>query len=442
MPGDAARAIVSEVEPVWVRDEPGTTASPKPLRVLKVQRADTIEPTRISWLWKGWIPASRLALFGGKPGDGKSSVVLDLAARLSTASPMPDGTRPPEPINVAILSAEDGASDTIIPRLIAAGADRQRVFIVGGMVNEAGIERPWILPDDILELSAFIRENDIAFLVIDPLSAFQSANVDTHRDGAVRAMLLPLSNMADSLNCAVVAVRHHRKGGATDARDAGSGSIAFTAAARIEWAAGTDPHDGSRRILAIAKSNIAAVQSSIAYRLVQDERWETNRVQWDGLSDVTANQLVGDQPTDEERSELDEATDFLRVVLAAGAVAAKTVKKQAAEADIAERTLNRAKKRLAVRSRKLPDGSWVWSYRFEGGQAQVEDCQVDTHTSLGNVGNLGHHPSTHTLNNEGFTREDEQDCQGGQDGRSSDGRQSLTDDYLESFIDEYEGDEP
>jgi RecA-family ATPase len=436
-----AERIVAEAEPDRVRDEAGTAPKSKILRELRVQRADTIEPTRISWLWKDWIPASRLALFGGKPGDGKSTVVLDLAARLSTGSPMPDGFRPGEPVSVAILSAEDGASDTIIPRLIAAGANRERVFIVGGIVNDVGIERPWILPDDILELAAFIRANSIRLLIIDPLSAFQSANVDTHRDGAVRAMLLPLSNLAEKLECAVVAVRHHRKGGASDARDAGSGSIAFTAAARIEWAAGTDPNDNGRRILAIAKSNIAAVPSSIAYRLVQDEEWETNRVRWDGASDVTANQLSGEQPTDEERSEVDEAVEFIAEALSGGPMAAKAIKGQAEKAGIHDASLRRAKQRLKVRSRKTADGAWVWELR-QGAQPEKQGAHETSHSPLAHLEPLAHLPSTHTLFNEGFTREDEQGAQGAQDAVSLDDcAPSLTDDELDSLIDAYEGDE-
>lgn len=384
------------------------------LRELRVTRADEITPTRIRWLWPCYLPAGRLTLGGGKPADGKSSVTTDLAARFSTGSRMPDGHQPSEPINCGILSAEDGASDTIIPRLIVAGADLKRVFIVNGIVDDIGIERPWILPDDLLELIEFVREHDIRLLIVDPLSAFQSAKVDTHRDGAVRGMLHPLSNMAQSLDCAVLAVRHHRKGGAADARDAGSGSIAFTAAARLEWAFGTDPSDGARRILAVSKSNIGPTPPSMVYRLQQDDEWSTNRVVWDGQSEVTANQLVGEQPTDEERSELDEAIEFLRTELSDGPLAAKVVKRRAGDADISERTLRRAKDRLRIKSRKTNDGSWIWELRKQGGQATNQGGQTDSRSHLGHVGPLGHLPYSESVCKEGFTREDEQGGQGGQ----------------------------
>ena len=63
----------------------------------------------------------------GDPGLGKSTVTLDLAARLSTGARMPHGPSTIGPVNVVVLSAEDGLADTIRPRLDAAGGDPKRV---------------------------------------------------------------------------------------------------------------------------------------------------------------------------------------------------------------------------------------------------------------------------------------------------------------------------
>ena len=267
----------------------GEVRQPKaPRRVMRSKRAADIKPTRVVWLWPGWLPAGRLALLGGRPGDGKSSVTIDLAARLSTGSPLPDGYRPPAPLTVLILSGEDDPSDTIVPRLVAAGADLERVVIANGEVldRETGLSRSWTLPNDVPELANLVRDSGADLVVIDPLAAFTGMGVDTHRDAVVRSMLLPLSTMARHEKCAVVGVRHHRKGGATDARDAGAGSVAYTAAARIEWVAGRDPEDQSRRVLAVSKTNIAAVPPSRLYRLVPAEGpWDTVAVRWEGETD-------------------------------------------------------------------------------------------------------------------------------------------------------------
>ncbi len=373
-----------------------TVSAPSPCRIMRSKRASEVKPQRIVWLWPGWLPAGRLALLGGRPGDGKSSVTIDLAARLSTGSPLPDGYRPPAPLTVLILSGEDDPADTIVPRLLAAGANLERVVIANGTVvdTETGIARPWILPADVPELANLVHENAVDLCVIDPLAAFVATAVDTHRDAAVRSMLLPLSTMARHEKCAVIGVRHHRKGGALDARDAGTGSVAFTAAARIEWVAGRDPEDPGRRVLAVAKTNIAAVPPSRLYRLVAAEgEFDTVAVRWEGTSTVTANELASGPVSAEERSELDEAVEFLREVLAAGPVEANVVKRQAHAADISEKgSLRRAKDRLKVRSRKLPDGPWVWRLHDQDEHRSAEGAMQSEHAHLAPLAPLAHLP--------------------------------------------------
>ena len=384
-------------------------------RRMGARRADLIAPTRVSWLWPGWLPAARLTLFGGRPGDGKSGVTVDLAARLTTASPMPDGYRPRAPITVLLLNGEDDPSDTLVPRLIAAGADLARVIIATGTVfdDAKGLPRSWALPGDVDVLADQVRDNEVALAIIDPLAAFIGTNVDTHRDAAVRSMLHPLSGMARQSSCAVLGIRHHRKGGATDARDAGAGSVAFTAAARLEWVVGRDPQDQSRRVLAIAKSNLGREPTSLAYCLVEAPcEWDTVKVAWQGTSALTANQLVGEPTSEEDRGALDEAVDFLRSVLSEGPVAAKDVERQAKDASISYPTLRRAKTRLKVRSRKSTGtGSWVWELP-QG--AQEQGVQPSKAPHLGHVEHVEHLPSTENLFNQGFSRESDQGAQGAQ----------------------------
>ncbi len=389
---------------------------PTPKRSMRAKRASEIAPTRVEWIWPIWLPAARLALFGGKPGDGKSGVSIDLAARLSMGSPLPDGYRPLGPLTVLILSGEDDPSDTLVPRLIAAGANLERIVIANGTVidNETGMAKPWTLPADVDVLGQLVRKHHVDVAVLDPLGAFVSTTVDTHRDSAVRAMLLPLAQMARRERCAVLGIRHHRKGGAVDARDAGSGSVAFTAAARIEWVAGRDPQDPTRRILAVSKTNIGKEPTSLAYRLVDAEgEWDTLRIAWDGTSALTANQLVGEPVSEEDRSELEEAIDFLSEALADGPRAAKPIKRLADQAGIAERTLRRAKERLGVKTRKTSAGPWEWQLR-EGGQPQDEDGYVAGGPHLGHVGPLGRLPSSTTYNKRASSRESLEGGQGGQ----------------------------
>ena len=314
-------------------------------------------------------------------------MTLDLIARLSCGSPLPDGYRPSAPITCAILSAEDDPNDTITPRLIAAGADLDRVFILGSVWDEDGIPHPWTLPNHVTELRRYVEENEIGLVAIDPLSAFIASSVDSFKETAVRGMLLPLAIMAKSTGCAVLGVRHVRKGATGDARDAGSGSGAFTAAARVEWIIGRDPQDQTRHIIATTKINIAPDPPSLAYRLVAAEcEWETVAVRWDGFSDITANQLTAEAASDDERSALDEAVHFLTELLSDGPVAAKIATREANDADITGATLRRAKQRLGIKSRKERGGAsgWIW----EMTQSAHQDVHVGSVLHLEHVDHL------------------------------------------------------
>lgn len=357
----------------------GVNKTERPPREMRARRASEIEPTRVEWVWPGWIPSARLALLGGRPGDGKSAIAIDLAAHLSTASEMPDRYCPRKPIVAAILSGEDDPSDTIVPRLIAAKADRERVIVFDGTVVDptSGCERAWRLPDDIPQLERLIGEYAIELIVIDPLTAFIAERVDTHRDASVRAMLNPLAQMASRCHCTVLGIRHHRKGGANDARDAGNGSIAFTAAARIEWTVGRDPTDPTCRVLAVVKSNIGKEEPSLAFRLVDGEtRYRAVKVEWLGQTTVTASELVSQSGCHATARE--NATEFLATFLKDGPRPEKEIEEVARTGGISEPSLRRAKDVLHVRSDKRSGtkyGEWEWSLPPPVGQQCAGSCE-------------------------------------------------------------------
>jgi hypothetical protein len=133
-------------------------------------------------------------------------------------------------------------------------------------------------------------------VVIDPLMAFLSGQVDSHRDQDVRRVLASLAYMASRTGAAVVFVRHTNKGTGS-ALDRGSGSIGIVGAARAGLLVAPDPDDEGRRILAMSKSNLAKTPDALAYRIVEDERYGVARVVWDGSSTRTANDLVRPRST-------------------------------------------------------------------------------------------------------------------------------------------------
>lgn len=62
-----------------------------------------VQPEHVKWLWPGYIPAGKLTMFDGDPASGKSTMSLDLAARLTSGGVWPDGT-PGTPGNVLLLA--------------------------------------------------------------------------------------------------------------------------------------------------------------------------------------------------------------------------------------------------------------------------------------------------------------------------------------------------
>src|SRR5262249_28867944 len=205
----------------------------------------------------------------GEPGLGRSQVARAMAAAVTTGGELPCNEGRPPLGNVIILAAEYGAADTVVPRLEAAGADRQRVLIVSAVRDDAG-RRALNLAADLELLEQKIRETgDVRMVVIDPISSYLGARIDSHNNTAVRGTLEPVCEMADRLHVAIVAITHQAKGTGTAAMHRFIGSIGFVAAARAAYVATRDPDDETRCLLLSVKNNLAAVGQGLAFRLEQ-----------------------------------------------------------------------------------------------------------------------------------------------------------------------------
>ena len=331
----------------------------------------------VSWLWPGRIPLGKLIVLEGDPSLGKSTLALDLAARVTRGAAMPDGS---SGLGVSaacvILTAEDGLADTVRPRLEAAGADLSRCYslqtvpVVDADGNDAG-ERPPELPADLAELERLIIERGAKLIIIDVLNAFLSGRVDTHRDSDVRRVLLPLHLLAERTRCAIVVLRHLTKSRGSNPLYAGAGSIGIAGAARSVLLVAVDPNDSDRRVLAVTKANLARLAPALGFRLVAVEGTDASRVEWLGATRYRADDLVA-QETSDERGARGEAEDFLAETLAQGRRLAREVQAEAAALGISKSTLRRAVNSLGVVSRKVGvpggGGHWEWSLPIEGAQ--------------------------------------------------------------------------
>jgi hypothetical protein len=330
-----------------------------------------VEPEVVEWIWQDRIPRGKVTVIDGDPGVGKSTLTLDLAARVTTGAQMPDGTTGVASAGVVLCSAEDGAGDTIRPRVEAAGGDLRKIAVLA--ISDAAGERSIAIPDDLAALEVAIERLEAALVVIDPLMAHLPGNVNSYRDQDVRRALAPLARIAERTDAAVVVVRHLTKAPGGSPLYRGGGSIGIIGAARSALIAAVDPDDDSstQRILAVAKSNLAPIAPSMSYELQQvqintgsDGRaFTTSRIAWGDVTGHTAAQLLPLPDAAEERGAVAMAKDVLVQLLADGSMLAKEVQAEAKKAGVAPRTLDRAKSALGVRSKRDgfgAKGEWSW----------------------------------------------------------------------------------
>jgi len=212
-----------------------------------------ITPEPVRWLWPGQIAYGKLTIVAGHPGLGKSQLALDVAAIVTSGRPWPVDGAPPAQGSVLIFSAEDDPTDTIRPRLDAAGADVSRCHFVEAVpdLDERGKpgRRGFSLEDDLPRLDAELqRLGDVALVIIDPITAYLG-KTDSYRNSEVRAMLAPLAELAARHGAAILGVSHLRKTLAGDAVLQVTGSLAFVAAARAAYMVIRDAEDPSRRLV-------------------------------------------------------------------------------------------------------------------------------------------------------------------------------------------------
>lgn len=350
---------------------PDTAEMPTEPRGPVLVRLIDVTPERVEWAWPGRLALGKVTVLDGDPGTGKSTIALDIAARITTGSSMPDGGPGIGPAGVVVCSAEDGLADTIRPRLEAVGADLARV--VSLTIGDVGGERSIAIPDDLGALEAAIINVGAKLVIIDPLMAHLPGSVNSYRDQDVRRALGPLAALGERTGAAILVIRHLTKATGSSPVYRGGGSIGIIGAARTGLLAAPDPDDetGARRVLAVVKSNLAPIAAALTY-VIEPAAIEspggsivTSRVAWGGLSPHTAAELLELAATPADRSALEEATDVLHEILAAGPILATDVRSEARRAGVSSRTLDRAKAALKVRSYRVgqlgAEGRWFWT---------------------------------------------------------------------------------
>ncbi len=311
---------------------------------LQMIKMSEIQSQEVSWLWYPFIPYGKLTIIQGDPGDGKTTLVLNIAAKLSKGEGLDSEMKLSEPMNVIYQSAEDGLADTVKPRLELAGADCERILVIDEK------EKSLSMVDERLEKA--IVQTKARMLILDPIQAYLGGGMDMNRANEARDMTKQLGALAEKYQCAIVLIGHMNKAAGNKAAYRGMGSIDFFAVARSVLLVGRVEGEPNIRAVVQIKNNLAAFGHPKAFVLSEDG------FQWLGDYEITADEVLGGIAP--KANKMEQAKRLLReLALTSDAIQSNEIFDMADEQGISKRTLENAKKELGIRARKI-NNSWYW----------------------------------------------------------------------------------
>ncbi|OIR08984.1 hypothetical protein GALL_89790 [mine drainage metagenome] len=368
-----------------------------PLAMVQITCACDIKPEPIRWLWKGWLARGKFHIFAGQAGTGKTTIAIAIGATISTGGYFPDGTQAPVG-NVLIWSGEDSAKDTLVPKLIAAGANMTKVHFIGDVRHGDDLRSFDPATDIHAMMSAAAHIGDVSLLIVDPV--VNAVAGDSHKNGEVRRALQPLVDFGERMDCAVLGISHFSKGtGGKEPMERVTGSLAFAALARVVLATAKINGSGnSKRIFCRAKSNIGIDSGGFEYDLNQKEIDGHKGVLasysvWGQAVEGSARELLAECEPNSDGVESAGAEQFLREMLASGPKQQKEIESEGTGQGFSMATLRRTKKRLGIVSNKDGmKGVWFWSLPdgvTEDVHKDAEDAQQKAVNPFGKLSTFG-----------------------------------------------------
>ena len=263
---------------------------------LKMIRMSEVESQEVKWLWYPFIPYGKLTIIQGDPGDGKTTLVLNIAAKLSKGECLDSDMDVQEPVNVIYQTAEDGLADTVKSRLELAGADCKKIQVI----DES--DKSLSMADERLEEA--LAKTGAKVLILDPIQAYLGGGMDMNRANEARDMTKKMGALAEKYQCAILLLGHMNKASGNKAAYRGMGSIDFFAVARSVLLVGRIEGEPNTRAVVQIKNNLAAFGHPKAFMLSE------TGFHWLGDYEITADEVLGGIAP--KANKLEQAKQMLR----------------------------------------------------------------------------------------------------------------------------------
>lgn len=293
-----------------------------------------IRPKEVSWIWYPYIPSGKITLIQGDPGEGKSTFITQLIAIITNTGIYPDGTTAPDKGVVIYQCDEDGKEDTILPRLIDAGADCDKVVFIDDT------DRPITLSDS--RIDEVIKKTNARLLVLDPIQAFIPNDVDMLSVTGMRGVMRKLALIAEKNDCAIILVSHMNKSTGGKKLYRGLGSIDIAAIARSILMVTRDEAIQEKRYVYPIKSSLAPIGDAISFALDPESGFK-----WLGTSSYIPSDEKNIRSIDGKKT---QAKEYLAALLADKDIPTNEVLEYMKKFNISERTVKNAQKELNIQA--------------------------------------------------------------------------------------------
>ena len=318
---------------------------------------DSVQESAVEWLWYPYIPYGKITLLQGDPGDGKSTFMLHLSAQLTVGGMLPDGRKIETCQTVIYQCSEDNSSDTIKPRLLAAGADCEKVAYI--------VERNEPLCFDDARIEEAIEKTNARLVIFDPLQSFIPPESDMTNAVRMRSMMRKLSVIAEKYKCAIVLIGHMTKARGGKKLYRGLGSIDLAAIARSVLMITRDEELPNIRYMVPVKTSLAYEGCAIRFLFDRELGFQI-------LGPCDLELIPEAFPAEEAGTgKSQKAERLLRMVLSGTSLPSKKVLEQMNQIGVSERTARKVMKQIGVKAFRKGN-SWYWKLEDRTGGEELQ----------------------------------------------------------------------